>query len=527
MWLALAAGLASGGPAQAQQPSPALAAPAVLARPVALKPGNRPLGELLAELSRQSRLPFSYSSSLIPVGHCYRLAAGPPRPLGVVLREVLAATHLSYGLLDGQLVLWPAHAALPAGVTAVNGSPANSGPPLPDRTAFLAKGPDPAYPASSAAESQSTQKAGAPVRNAGLPGELRRLAPGAGSVRPTLAAEPGGLATVIGAPSRHKTPGRPAEAVGQAASTRSSPGRARPHSVVRTPPSSEDGNLNSGAAAAASAGAPGTADAARARPPAIAATSPAQSPGAPGLPMRRAAGALPASGSPGAGTLADRGTRRMEPAAPDLLEPLPARPVFAALDSAQAGVPRAGALASPYPTRSALGRKVAAVASPAPLLAGLRGRAYLHGEAWASATLPLSATVKVGVRPIYLILGAALAPAGRHNGAAWGLGLGTAGQARGRFTPSLDVLLWLLNGDGDDVGRTQLTQLRPQLAWQLKQGGRLQLVGGPTLNLATARRTMGTRPHWAVGQDQWLWFESLDDQPLVRLWPGIQLGLRF
>ncbi|AWM31785.1 hypothetical protein DDQ68_02690 [Hymenobacter nivis] len=157
----------------------------------------------------------------------------------------------------------------------------------------------------------------------------------------------------------------------------------------------------------------------------------------------------------------------------------------------------------------------------------MRSWTYLHGEVWASESMPLGATVKVGVRPAYLVLGAALAPTGHHHGAAWGVGLGTAGRARGRFTPSLDLLLWWLNGDDDGVGRTQLTQLRPQLAWQLKQGGRWQLVGGPTLNLATARRTLGARPRWHVGQDQWLWFESLDDQPLLRLWPGVQLGLRF
>ncbi|AMJ65430.1 hypothetical protein AXW84_08320 [Hymenobacter sp. PAMC 26628] len=202
--------------------------------------------------------------------------------------------------------------------------------------------------------------------------------------------------------------------------------------------------------------------------------------------------------------------------------PLETRPVLAVLDSAPLGAP-----ASVYPAHGAVAKSTPAVPTPTPLLAGLRGWAYLHGEVWASESLPLGATVKVGVRQAYLIIGAAFAPAGRHSGAAWGVGLGTASQARGRFTPSLDVLLWWLNGNDGDVGKTQLAQLRPQLAWQLKQGGRWQLVGGPTLNLATARRTVGARPRWSVGQDQWLWFESFDDQPLLRLWPGVQLGLRF
>lgn len=523
-----ASGLASGGPAQ--QPDPPLAVPAVLARPVALRPGNRPLGEILAELSRQSRLPFSYSSSLIPVGHRYRLAAGPPRPLGIVLREVLATTHLSYGLLDGQLVLWPAQAALPAGVTAVNGHPASSGPPLSNQVAFLAKGPGPAYSTSFATKPQSTQKAGAPALTAGPPHELHRRASAAGSALPTLAAEPGSSVTKAGAPIHNKATSPPTKAAGLAASTRLPAGQVRPRSVVRGLGSggedSSIGSGDSGIEVAASAGAPGTSEAPRTWPRTTTAF-PAQSPRAPVPPTRRAIGVIPAAESMEARPRTASGVRRALLAAPDSLEPLRARPVFAALDSTPLGAPHPGPLAGPYPARNAVAKSIATVPSSTPLLAGLRSWAYLHGEAWASESMPLGATVKVGVRTAYLVLGAALAPAGHHHGAAWGVGLGTASRARGRFTPSLDLLLWWLNGDGDYVDRTQLTQLRPQLAWQFKQGGRWQLVGGPTLNLATARRTVGAQPRWPVGLDQWLWFESLDDQPLLRLWPGVQLGLRF
>ena len=113
--LLLPAGLVHG-----QADNPALAR---LVRPV---PGTRPLGVVLTELSRQGHLPLSYSSSLVPVAHPAHLAAGPARPLGIVLEELLAAEHLSFGFLNGQLVLWPAHLAVPAGVVAASSRPAQA-----------------------------------------------------------------------------------------------------------------------------------------------------------------------------------------------------------------------------------------------------------------------------------------------------------------------------------------------------------------------------------------------------------------
>ncbi|QKG51921.1 hypothetical protein [Hymenobacter sp. BRD67] len=110
-------------PACAQTATPALA------RLVQPAPGTRPLGTVLAELSRQGHLPLSYSSSLVPVAHSCTLRPGPARPLKVVLREVLAAEHLSYGLLNGQLVLWPDRVAAPPGVAAVNGQAASASVP--------------------------------------------------------------------------------------------------------------------------------------------------------------------------------------------------------------------------------------------------------------------------------------------------------------------------------------------------------------------------------------------------------------
>ncbi|MDO7854061.1 hypothetical protein [Hymenobacter convexus] len=151
---------------------------------------------------------------------------------------------------------------------------------------------------------------------------------------------------------------------------------------------------------------------------------------------------------------------------------------------------------------------------------------YLHAEAWGSESLPLNAAVKVGFPRIYLTLGIAAGPGGRQSGGvAGGVGLGTVGQPRGRFTPSLDVMQWFLSGNRETPG-SSLTQLRPLLAWQLKSGGRLQLIGGPTLNLATGRREDG-RTREGLGQDQWLWLNSSDEHSFLRLWPGLQLGLRF
>lgn len=176
-----------------------------------------------------------------------------------------------------------------------------------------------------------------------------------------------------------------------------------------------------------------------------------------------------------------------------------------------------------------------AVDSPAPVadpakkpfvLASLLHPTYLHGEAWVSESPLLSAAVKLGIPRIYLVLGVAAGPLDHQSGGvAWGVGVGTAGRLRGRFTPSLDLVQWFVGGDRETIP-SGLTQLRPQVAWQLKQGGRWQLVGGPTLNLATAHHE-SPPTRWALGQDQWLWVNSDHGPSLLRLWPGVQLGLRF
>jgi len=164
---------------------------------------------------------------------------------------------------------------------------------------------------------------------------------------------------------------------------------------------------------------------------------------------------------------------------------------------------------------------------PLGLLSLVRHGGYLHGEVWASESLPLNAVVKVGTRRYYTLLGLAAEPFINQVEWAGGLGLGTAGRPRGRFTLSLDLMQWWLGGGGDDgVGKQLLTQLRPALAWQLERTGRLQLVAGPSLNLGLARRDNRFN-RWSFGQDQWLWVNTTQEHALIRLWPGVQVGLRF
>ena len=179
------------------------------------------------------------------------------------------------------------------------------------------------------------------------------------------------------------------------------------------------------------------------------------------------------------------------------------------------------------PSPAARPPRVADAGSKPFALASLLHPSYLHGEAWVSESLPVNTAAKVGIPRIYLVLGAAAGPSGRQSGGvAWGVGLGTAGQLRGRFTPSLDLVQWFVSGDRE-TSPSSLTQLRPQLGWQLKQGRRWQLVGGPTLNLATARHRGPQPQRWDFGRDQWLWVNQTDDESLLRLWPGVQVGIRF
>jgi len=155
---------------------------------------------------------------------------------------------------------------------------------------------------------------------------------------------------------------------------------------------------------------------------------------------------------------------------------------------------------------------------------------YLQGEVWSSESLPLNAVVKLGVRRYYTIFGVAAEPFGSRVQWAGGFGVGTVGQPHGRFTFSLDAIQWTLAGTAEAAGvqtdQRLLSQLRPAVAWQIERNSHLQLVVSPTLNLAIAWSNEG-QPNWDFGANQLLLINTSGAQSRTRLWPGLQVGLRF
>jgi hypothetical protein len=153
---------------------------------------------------------------------------------------------------------------------------------------------------------------------------------------------------------------------------------------------------------------------------------------------------------------------------------------------------------------------------------------YHKGEVWASETLPLNAVLKLGVTRYYTIFGVASQPIGTRVRWAFGFGLGTAGKPHGRFTYSLDLLQWTLTEPGADIDveARALTQLRPTVAWQIEANGHLQLIVSPTLNLAVALDLAKT-PDWDFGANQLLLINRTDSSSIWRMWPGLQIGVRF
>jgi len=558
-----------------------------LDRPVRPAPGSRPLGQVLAELARQSGLPFSYSSSRVPLARRCYLPAGPPRPLRAVLAEVLAGTHLSYGLLDGQLVLWPARQAGPVGITQLNGAAAGATAPgsgnLSRRTGPPGEDSDAArrpLRAAARADELLVQKPASvarllPSATRRLPAESRRP----GDARPRRAAR-GGLGRW--SPVGHRPVGhRPVGHVVPAHPPVSKPFAGSPLVPSGTPAGKEETEkvLVRTGAAGEPAGKTGRevsplrplrarvlppAALATARPDSLPQTPPNVLP--PPAPATATAGfqlslvpPLSTNGAANALTvnryslnlLLGRagGVRGLEVGLANVVrDTVRGAQVGGLLNAASTvrGVQAAAGLNVARRTVHGLqvgfvnvAREVHGVqlgllnladsvqGVPLGLLSLVRHGGYLHGEVWASESLPLNAVVKVGTRRYYTLLGLAAEPFINQVEWAGGLGLGTAGRPRGRFTLSLDLMQWWLGGGGDDgVGKQLLTQLRPALAWQLERTGRLQLVAGPSLNLGLARRDNRFN-RWSFGQDQWLWVNTTQEHALIRLWPGVQVGLRF
>lgn len=472
--------------AQAQQPAP-------LNRPVQLRPGRRPLGEVLAELARQGHLPLSYSSSLVPLSHRYQVLPGPPRPLRAVLGEVLASEHLAYGLLDGQLVLWPARLAPPPGILVPSGRPSTSAAAVATQARPL---PNPSGSETSAPASEVARRMGstattglgrkqaasrAPILAHEQSTDIRRPATALSSAQTAVetsrsARVHASLVQLLAADQvatayAHRTPLGPVPPPAGPL--------ALPHALAAQPPAS------------------------RTKVAEVVSSHPA---------MAAKGRVTPLATTPSASTAA-LGNQELA-----LLLPRPVALPPAVAQALPPVVTGISWLVRNQPTTN-----------PAPATPPLRGL-YLHAEGWTSVSLPLGATVKVGLPRAYLVLGVALADNGRRVGPALGLGLGTAGRARGRFTPSFDALAWRVGADRDQLGPgpVLLLQLHPQLSWQVRRDGRLALVAGPTLNLATAQhRGPQLPPRWDFGRDQWLLINQVDTESLLRLWPGVRVGLRF
>lgn len=460
-WLAWVIGiLTSQQAAYAQAPTP-------LPQLVQPTPGRRSLGAVLLELSRQSRVPFSYSSSLVPLAHRYQVRPGPPRPLSEVLHEVLDAEHLRYGLLAGQLVVWPEHVAAPPGVRPV--APVGAAPASTRQLASL-----PAKPGVSVPSTATETAADWPPKP--LTGSaVRRSKP------------------LLGQPAETKLV---AQANRRATREAGSRGKAVPGRLAGTSQfgrRAAAGHWPSGQREAASS-------AVRRQP---------TRPLAGKVAIGTRAGHVPQSALSGGAALRPSTQAASGEASRDL-ELLPARPVRAVVS-----------YPPPPVVVSLAGRgPISALPKDSPAAARLWTGLYLHGEAWVSESLPAGFTGKVGLARAYLVLGVAAGPFDRP---AWGVGLGTAGRARGRFTPSLDLLQWFVRGNDSEA--VTFTQLRPQLGWQLKREGRLALLVGPTLNLAVTDGRGQQRS--SFGQHQWLWLGGEDGRGGARLWPGFQVGLRF
>ncbi|RTQ53719.1 hypothetical protein EJV47_03000 [Hymenobacter gummosus] len=211
-------------------------------------------------------------------------------------------------------------------------------------------------------------------------------------------------------------------------------------------------------------------------------------------------------------------TRTQLPDVAVTARPVSVQPGLAAELPAVLPLAAPGALATEPPARPAAADAPASRSGP-----GWPRGVALHGEVWTSEFMPLNGAIQFGPPRLYAIISASADPVGRQTSWALGAGVGTTGRAWGRFTPRLEVLQWVVDTD-QERAPGWLTQLRPSVGWQLREGRRWQLVGAPTLNLAVARPEPG---RWSLGQNQWLWLDADRDQPRLRLWPGVQVGLRF
>lgn len=583
---------------------------ALLSRPVRLPAGWTTLGQLLAVASRQSAVPISYSSSVVPLGARVLVPSGVARPLGDVLYLAVRAYHVSFGELNGQVVLWPTRVGTPAGVSYVN-----------------SRGlPPPAAPAGSTAPSPGpARRAVAPSLPPLVPGAVQRVRPNeaprvassrsqaqlskaqpadsALALRP-LRARVVPLAGRVGSFVPPLLVGLPAGAL-----VPPPPLRRRTWQLGLVYPISTNGRANARTSNAFSlnglVGYAGgvrkvevgglvnvvrdtvrgvqVAGVANVTGTAVRGVQLAQWANVVGGEVRGVQGAFlnvvrddvrgvqfsllnVVGGATHARRSASRPTRvrrwlglprrlatdsvARRPDAPTANAP--GRLVQTALVANITGTDVRGLQSASIlnlahrvkgvqfglvnVARHVQGVQIGlinvadSVDGVALGLLNVVRHGYLRGEVWTSESLPLNGVLKLGVRRYYTLLGAAAEPFGDQVMWATGVGVGTASRPHGRFTYSVDVLHWFLAGSVKTAGRPNqygLLILRPAVAWQLEQQGRLQLVVAPTLNYGYARSFDNLPPEWNMGSNQYLLLDHAGPASLDRLWLGAQLGLRF
>ncbi|TGE20297.1 hypothetical protein E5K00_20025 [Hymenobacter aquaticus] len=84
----------------------AQSAAGLLARRVSVAATEAPLQQVLRDITRQSGIPFSYSSTFIPLQKRVTLHTNGPRPVGDVLQRLFQGRGVSYQVIGGQIVLW-------------------------------------------------------------------------------------------------------------------------------------------------------------------------------------------------------------------------------------------------------------------------------------------------------------------------------------------------------------------------------------------------------------------------------------
>ncbi|MBD2767971.1 hypothetical protein IC235_08705 [Hymenobacter sp. BT664] len=582
----------------------------VLAQPVRLPAGWAPLAQVLAEASRQSGVPISYSSTRLGTTRRVYVPPGPARPLGAILHDVLSPQQVSYGLISGQVVLWTDRKTTPPGVTNVN----EYGTPVPKTAnpAALAAAAPGAVPGQQVrAGASSLKKVVSPVGGA----VVSSTAPSLGTAGAAATGKPFALKRLAGGP-RGNAVARPQMAEqpqlrATASASASSPARAKllpPHQLLAV--DSLAGRpvrailLPAALPASLALAAPAPAPVAAGHRRRFAQVSLVYPLGTNGLANARTVNQVSVNalvgyaagvegveigglmnvvrdsvhGAQVAGLLNLTGgaVRGVQVAGLANVVRDDARAVQLAglvniVGGRPAGAPSATAPGSPLQLAGVAnltgtdvrGLQAAPLLNRARRVRGVqfglvniahhvRGvqlaliniadsvegapvgfinivrHGYWRGEVWASETLPLNAVLKMGVRRYYSVLGISAQPFG--NRLQWALcsGIGTVGRPHGRFIFSLDILQWGLagskNDDPDDV--PGLLQVRPAVAWQFERESHLQLVISPTFNLAVANRT-AVQPDWDFGANQLLIINSVGAETITRLWPGLQLGLRF